>query len=558
MANNKSVSMKTENHDTINHYFHSDPQVENSEAYEDLTVTLNDKGLDDTETFEDGSSYVESHTWLPDGTEVVITLGVCEDGTGEHASYIIEVGEVVGPGAINEWDKAYTADELPDMWVDFEADLEKVISEHSANESKKSEGLPPKRLGSKRQYRSRADLINKMKQLGAVEITTSKQFNDIKNSQWLHTAGYALDTNGNLVAQSYYGDKDGKWYYTSTRNFDSDYLPESKQHENRTKEEEVTNIFKGMKEWADRWSNSDKDRKSIADNLDLEAVQENMSDIVEILDGKFEWDGYGFKFPVAFDYSEEDDGARDAADADQWNTCYDACAEIAELIGIPDDGNTIGAMNEYFWEEVEQTWSSNESKSAESKQSNAFISDWQDKVVKGLEAVKDDYGFDIEYDEIKDSHRGTDAAYTIFVKRNELSQQLGTVGTNYFHTYTDDDFDRSVPYYAKDYTPEEAVNKLLSVVKGYCARNDWTRKAESKKSESLSLKQKELKDMVRYGEAEDITTISDAEAKELRKKGIELVGVSRGTYGMNGALLRDNEGKKYAITARSSNLFYFV
>lgn len=84
------------------------------------------------------------------------------------------------------------------------------------------------------------------------------------------------------------------------------------------------------------------------------------------------------------------------------------------------------------------------------------------------------------------------------------------------------------------------------------------KKGESKKSESLSLKQKELKDMARYGEAEDITTISDAEAKELRKKGIELVGVSRGTYGMNGALLRDKDGNKYVITARSSNLFYFV
>ena len=77
-------------------------------------------------------------------------------------------------------------------------------------------------------------------------------------------------------------------------------------------------------------------------------------------------------------------------------------------------------------------------------------------------------------------------------------------------------------------------------------------------SESLTLKQKELKDMARYGEAEDITTISDAEAKELKKKGIETVGISRGVYGMNGALLRDNEGNKYVITARSSNLFYFV
>lgn len=83
-------------------------------------------------------------------------------------------------------------------------------------------------------------------------------------------------------------------------------------------------------------------------------------------------------------------------------------------------------------------------------------------------------------------------------------------------------------------------------------------KEESKKSESLTLKQKELKDMARFGQAEDITTISDEEAKALRKKGIETIGVSRGTYGMNGALLRDNEGKKYVITARSSNLFYFV
>jgi hypothetical protein len=83
-------------------------------------------------------------------------------------------------------------------------------------------------------------------------------------------------------------------------------------------------------------------------------------------------------------------------------------------------------------------------------------------------------------------------------------------------------------------------------------------KEEAKKSESLTLKQKELKDMVRYGKAEDITTLPDEEAKELRKKGIETVGVSRGTYGMNGALLRDKDGNLYAITARSTNLFYFV
>lgn len=109
--------------------------------------------------------------------------------------------------------------------------------------------------------------------------------------------------------------------------------------------------------------------------------------------------------------------------------------------------------------------------------------------------------------------------------------------------------------YNKD--PKQAAN-ILDWIKANTKNLVWGKLTEAKKSESLSLKQKELKDMARYGEAEDITTISDAEAKELRKKGIELVGVSRGTYGMNGALLRDKDGNKYVITARSSNLFYFV
>ena len=86
----------------------------------------------------------------------------------------------------------------------------------------------------------------------------------------------------------------------------------------------------------------------------------------------------------------------------------------------------------------------------------------------------------------------------------------------------------------------------------------WSIDEKRKKQESLTLKLSDLKRMAKYDEATDITTISDAEAKELKSKGIELVGVSRGTYGMNGALLRDNDGKKYVITARSTNLFYFV
>lgn len=101
-------------------------------------------------------------------------------------------------------------------------------------------------------------------------------------------------------------------------------------------------------------------------------------------------------------------------------------------------------------------------------------------------------------------------------------------------------------------------HSLDNVIRNADVTDDELMGESHKKSESLTLKQKELKDMARYGQAEDITTISDAEAKELKKKGIETVGISRGVYGMNGALLRDKDGNKYVITARSSNLFYFV
>ena len=77
--------------------------------------------------------------------------------------------------------------------------------------------------------------------------------------------------------------------------------------------------------------------------------------------------------------------------------------------------------------------------------------------------------------------------------------------------------------------------------------------------ESRSITQRELKRMAADGDAIDITTKVDAAyARELRKKGISAVDVSYGTYGMNGALLRDNDGNQYVITSRSPSLFYFV
>ena len=119
---------------------------------------------------------------------------------------------------LDEWESELTG------WLDEHVPALELSSE-------KSEGFPPDKLSYPRRFRTRADLINKMKILGATEITTQDQYDALKENQWMHRGGYVMDINGNLVAQSYFGDKDGKWYYASTRNFDKSYLPESKQQE---------------------------------------------------------------------------------------------------------------------------------------------------------------------------------------------------------------------------------------------------------------------------------------------------------------------------------------
>jgi hypothetical protein len=73
--------------------------------------------------------------------------------------------------------------------------------------------------------------------------------------------------------------------------------------------------------------------------------------------------------------------------------------------------------------------------------------------------------------------------------------------------------------------------------------------------------QKALKNLVKMGVAEDITTLSFADGNALREKehGTTTIEISRGVYGLNGALIKGNEsGKLYAITARNSTLAQMV
>lgn len=71
--------------------------------------------------------------------------------------------------------------------------------------------------------------------------------------------------------------------------------------------------------------------------------------------------------------------------------------------------------------------------------------------------------------------------------------------------------------------------------------------------------QKELRDLVRSGKAEDITRYSFEEANDLYKRGYDVIGVSTGTYGINGALLQMRDtGDWMAICARNSTLMQLV
>lgn len=71
--------------------------------------------------------------------------------------------------------------------------------------------------------------------------------------------------------------------------------------------------------------------------------------------------------------------------------------------------------------------------------------------------------------------------------------------------------------------------------------------------------QSQLRTMVRDGEAEDITNYSFEEANDLYDRGYDVIGVSTGTYGINGALLKMRDtGDLMVICARNSTLMQLV
>ena len=67
--------------------------------------------------------------------------------------------------------------------------------------------------------------------------------------------------------------------------------------------------------------------------------------------------------------------------------------------------------------------------------------------------------------------------------------------------------------------------------------------------------QKTIKDMVKSGAAIDLEKMQNPP----KRRELEVIGISKGTSGMNGALFLHSKNKKmYAITSRSSMLFEYV
>lgn len=102
-----------------------------------------------------------------------------------------------------------------DFGEDAYNNLDKFLD---ASESCKSEALPPKPWNGKtRKFPSRAALVKKAKELRATEIGDFDDYTKKNKDLFLDKIGFAMDINGNSVARLWWGENDGKYYYSTSR-----------------------------------------------------------------------------------------------------------------------------------------------------------------------------------------------------------------------------------------------------------------------------------------------------------------------------------------------------
>ena len=78
--------------------------------------------------------------------------------------------------------------------------------------------MPPKPWNGKtRKFPSRAALVKKAKELRATEIDDFDDYTKKNKDLFLDKIGFAMDINGNSVARLWWGENDGKYYYSTSR-----------------------------------------------------------------------------------------------------------------------------------------------------------------------------------------------------------------------------------------------------------------------------------------------------------------------------------------------------
>ena len=171
---------------------------------------------------------------------------------------------------------------------------------------------------------------------------------------------------------------------------------------------------------------------------------------------------------------------------------------------------------------------------------------------------------------VREGAYGRGAEYMYVLKHGfgpgTIPRDVNVINTDEVNGYTviwvDRPFTREeLDYY--DIPSETQLRRYLGNEYGrYFGESRKSRKRFTMKERSGDRKrytQKQLKTLVDRGEAVDITRYSFEDADDLWKRGYDVVGVSMGVYGLNGALLKMRDtGELMAITARNTTLSQLV
>lgn len=138
------------------------------------------------------------------------------------------------------------------------------------------------------------------------------------------------------------------------------------------------------------------------------------------------------------------------------------------------------------------------------------------------------------------------------------------IGEYLLRAFSEDDIEKLYGWLEQDemIPSEEELRDEYEVEFNYDGELVSAEKEEACKKEATEWRDfslKELKDWARDPNIEDISDYTFSKAKALKDSHrIEVIGVSTGTYGINGGAFEDENGNKYVSTKRGSALSYLV